>query len=66
MRDLAFTEWTLFVARETPGVTNSLPRIPQTVAWGDPGSSAPSVVVAGPASSVAGTDPRDAVASSST
>ena len=58
MRDLAYAEWALFVSREAPGVAKSLPRITQTVAWCDPFTPAPFVVLAGPDPSVAGTDPR--------
>ena len=66
MRDLALTEWVLFVAGEAPGVEKSLPRITQTVAWGDPGSPTPFVVVAVPAPSVAGMAARGALGSPST
>ena len=58
IRDLAYAELTLFVSREATGVAKSLPRITQAGAWCDPCSPAPFVIVAGPDTPVAGTDPR--------
>ena len=58
IRDLAYAEWPLFVSREAPGVAKFLPRITQAVAWCDPCSPAPFVIVAGPDPPIAGTDPR--------
>ena len=55
-----------FVAGEAPGVQKSLPQITQTVAWGDPGSPAPFVVVAIPAPSLPGMDASGALGSPST
>ena len=49
--------WALPVARAAPGVVKSLPRVSSAVAWIDPCSPAPFVVIAGPAPFVASATP---------